>query len=148
MPISRKGKKQLIQSLPLIENGPIFELGSGWGGLAFTLAKRYSNHKVYAYELSIVPWLISRIRQLFIYTPNLKIHRKDFFKVPLQGSSLIVCYLFPGGMNKLEKKFDNELHNAWVVSYVFSLPSWQSETIVEVKDLLSSKIYLYKNLKK
>ena len=145
MPTSRKAKARMLEAFPQKIEGKIVELGSGWGTLAFPLAKRYPHCTVIGYELSPLPYLFSKLRHYFQPLPNLKIYRKDFYYIHLNDASLVVCYLFPGAMHSLRTKFDKELpRNAWVVTNTFAVPGWKPDKILTVNDLYHSKIYVYR----
>lgn len=144
MPSSSKAKKALLQAIPTEIQGKIFELGSGWGTLAFAIAKRCPQCLVYAYEISIVPWLISRLIQSQLQLNNLFILRRDFFKVSLVEANLIVCYLYPGAMSKLKQKFEAELKpGTMVISHTFAVPGWTPLKIYQLNDLYKTLIYIY-----
>ena len=74
---STKVRAVMLKAVPDDIEGTIFELGSGWGNLAFALARRFPRCPVRAFELSPLPWLYSRARQLLVPAPNLSIHRSD-----------------------------------------------------------------------
>lgn len=141
MPTSPKVKEELFKLLPNEVNGDIYELGSGWGTLARSLAAHYTDHEILAYELSPVPYLFSRLVNT---RKNLHLKREDFFTVSLKEAGLVVCYLYPGAMLKLKAKFESELKpGALVLSHTFAIPGWKPVKIVEVNDLYRTKIYLY-----
>ena len=128
-----------------LDQKKIFELGSGWGGLAFLLGKRFSHHRVYAYEISPVPYLFSFFLKNFMRKTNVKIFRKDFFCVSLKEASIVMCYLYPKAMKRLKEKFEKELRNgALVISHTFAIPGWISKKIYVANDIYKTKIYLYK----
>lgn len=144
MPSSPKAKRILLENLPPSCYGPIYELGSGWGTLVFPLAKKYPHCSIIAYENSPIPFFISKIRHLFSRDKNLKIERKNFFKVDLGNAAMIICYLYPGAMQKLKTKFEKELNkNTVVVSNTFSIPGWKAYKICEISDIYHSKIFMY-----
>lgn len=145
MPSSQKAQDAIIQLLPNdLEGGVIYELGSGWGGLALDLAKRHPEAKVIAFELSPVPLLFSRVRQLLSRRTNLTILRKNFYDYNLSDAKAIICYLFPGGMRKLAPKLRRELpKNCVIISNTFSLPDWESDPPYFLNDLSSTRIYRY-----
>ena len=144
MPTSSKAKQCLLSAVPANFNGIIYELGSGWGTLAFPLAERFPQSQVIAYESAPVPYFFSKIRHLLAPLPNLQIQRQDFFQVPLANAGLIVCYLYPGAMHRLKRKFEQELNpNTLVVSNTFGIPGWQPHKVFEVADIYRTKIYLY-----
>jgi hypothetical protein len=143
-PTSAKVKRQLLQILPLEIKGNFAELGSGWGTLAFALAHRFPSNQVYAYEISPIPYCISKMIAQFLPYRNLHIMRKDFFTISLKHVSLVICYLYPDAMNRLKIKFEEELaQDAYVLSHTFAIPGWNPISIIKVSDLYQTPIYLY-----
>ena len=144
VPTTSRVRATMLALMPAHLSGLIFELGSGWGALAFALARRYPDARIVAFELSPVPWLVSRLRQAVMPAPNLRIHRADFMAASLQGASAVVCYLYPGAMERLEPKFAAELAPGTpVVSNTFALPGWRPAAVRRAGDLYASPVYLY-----
>ncbi len=145
VPTSPRVRASLMATLPDELEGPVFELGSGWGTLAFPLARAYPQCPVEAYELSPVPWLVSLLRQLLTPCPNLTIHRQNFHRADLGQAALVVCYLYPGGMAGLRKKFESELSaGSFVVSNFFAVPGWTPAEVRRANDLYRSPVYVYR----
>jgi hypothetical protein len=146
MPSSKKAKNMMIQLLPKnIEEGVIYELGSGWGGLALLLAKHYPNLKVIGFELSPIPYLFSRFSQLILRRTNLIIERKNFYDHHFFDAKAVLCYLYPGGMKKLAPKLKRELpEKSMIISNTFALQDWEGgNAIFFVDDWSASRIYRY-----
>ena len=123
----------------------IYELGAGWGALAFPLARHSPQSKVVAYELSPVPWVFLELRAFLFGPHNLKIERRNFLKDDLSKASLIVCYLYPGAMAKLSSKLVIELKpSARVISNTFEIPLWTPTAIQSLEDVMCSLIFHYK----
>lgn len=145
MPTSRKVKRCMLSAFPEKVTGKIYDLGSGWGTLLFPLAKRYPESQIVGYETSPIPYWFSKMRCKLGGYPNVQIVKKDFFEASLAEAGLIVCYLYPGAMARLKRKFETELpHNSWVVSSTFSIPGWPASKVLEVKDLYYTKVYVYR----
>ena len=145
LPTMPRAKAAMFDLLPSDLDGTIYELGSGWGTLAFPLARRHPGCRVVAYESSPVPWLVSKLCQGVWRLPNLTLSRGDFYRAGLGDAALVVCYLFPGGMRKLEPKLAQELRpGALVLSNFFRLPGWQPIGERALGDLHDSRIYLYR----
>lgn len=143
-PTSTRVKNQLLSMLPEMTNLEIAELGSGWGTLAFALARRFPTCKVIAYEISPFPYLISKIISYWLGFKNLTIKREDFFQSSLKNASLVVCYLYPDAMRRLKGKFEKELApNAYILSHTFAVPEWIPIRFDRAKDLYHTPIYLY-----
>lgn len=145
MPSSFKASSAIIKVLPSDLQGVIYELGSGWGTLALPLAKAYPNARVEGFENSFIPYIISKLWQA--KTPNLHFHRQDFFAISLKDASAVVCYLYPGAMEKLSLKFNEELPpGCWVISNTFALPGWKPIGVIEINDLYKSKVFVYRKI--
>jgi len=144
MPSSSKAKQCILASLPHRLEGKVYELGSGWGTLAFPLAKNLPHCQVIGCENSPIPFLFSKFRYFFNPLPNLNLSRTDFFQIDLNDASLIVCYLYPGAMKRLRKKFEKELKpNTWIITNTFAIPGWIPVHKVQLSDLYQTTIYFY-----
>ncbi len=145
MPTSSVVRETMLTALPAEIDGPIYELGAGWGGLAVALAGRYSASPVRAFEVSILPWAFSRARLLVQGRPNLSFHLKNFHREDLSGAALVVCFLTPPIMEKLKPKLEAELRpGALVVSNTFALRGWQPIDTRTVPDVHATNVYLYR----
>lgn len=143
-PTSSKVKQKIFQHLPQGLDGHILELGSGWGSLAIPLALNYPNSKILAYEISPLPYLISKVTAQCLCGDNLVILRQDFLQASFKDAMLIVCYLYPGAMSCLKDKFEQELQpGAYVISHTFAVPGWEPLLVDEASDLYLTPIYLY-----
>lgn len=142
MPSSGRASKAMI-SLIQISDGPIVELGSGWGALSYKLAKAFPDRKVISYEMSPIPYLISLGLKYFFSLTNLKIVRANFLNERLPINSTLVCYLYPGGMEQVDKRI--ELYcPAFLISNTFALPNKKADETIRLKDLYNSPIYFYR----
>lgn len=137
MPSGRKATRAMLSLLKESDPKVIYELGSGWGGLAVQIAKTFPHAKVVAFELSPIPYLWSKIQSFKM--KNLKFYRKDFLKVDLSTADTMVCYLFPKGMELLEKKLQKQI----VISNSFALPNRKPTKTLYVNDFSATPIYRY-----
>jgi len=145
MPTALKAKRKMLECPLLPAQGTFYELGSGWGNIAFPLAKKFPNLSVCGYETSLVPYMFTRLRLAIGSYPNLKIYRADFFTIPLNKSSGIYCYLYPGAMQKLKLKFEQELPaDCIVITNTFAVPGWKPDKVIEIHDIYQSKMYVYR----
>ena len=145
MPSTSRARAQILAALPPDSTGPLFELGSGWGTLAFPLADLFPHRQVIAYELSPLPYLVSRFRQRMVPRDNLSIRRENFFEVSLVAASVIVCYLCPPLMGRLEQKLEAEARpGTLVISNTFSFRKWSSENVHVLTDLYATRVYVYR----
>ena len=142
---SFKSRKKIIRAVSPEQKGFIYELGAGWGAMAFPLARRCPDATIVAYELSPMPWLFLKLRALLFGPRNLEIVRRNFLKDNLAKASLVVCYLYPGAMEKLSAKLVWELKpSARVISNTFEIPAWTPSLIQNLDDVMCPQIFYYK----
>ena len=144
-PTARRPSQAIIQALRKRRvKGNVYELGSGFGTLTFTLADYLPDCTIHGYENSPVPYRISLLFQRFLRRANVKQTKADFFKVSLFHAEAIVCYLAPKLMADLRKKFETELTpGTVVVSSTFAVPRWKPIEVIESEDMYNSPIYVY-----
>ena len=135
----------MVQLADETGTGPIIDLGSGWGTFVIHIAKRYPQRQIVGYELSVLPWLMSKFLKNILGLKNLTLHRQDFYNANLSAASVLVCYLFPEAMDKINNKLLLEQPDVdFLISNNFALPSWQSYKVIQLDDFYKSPIYLYK----
>lgn len=145
MPSSRKARNAIIKLMKDTGNGPVYELGSGWGGLALVLAKRFPQRSIISYEASYIPWLLSVVIQKLLRIDNLKIYRKDFLRADLSEAEVLVCYLHTEGMQQIADKLkDEEQGHRFLISSTFALPGYPIDRSVQINDFYKSPVYRYR----
>lgn len=142
--IIRLLKKHLNQSKPY----KFAELGSGWGGLCFSIMKNFPKASLTGFELSPFPYWISIMR---FWTrgapPRLRFSRTDFYKENLGEFDVIICYLSPHHMNLLKGQLQKQLSkNCLIISNAFPIPGWKDVEKINVSNLgYKTNIYLYRS---
>lgn len=145
LPTSSVVRETMLATLPQEVDGPVYELGSGWGGLAAALARRYPKTPVRAYEVSLLPWAAAKLRQQVQGPENLAVRFGDFHKADLSDAALVVCYLPGTAMEKLKPKLVAELKpGALVASNTFAIREWKAEIEKTASDIHNSRVYLYR----
>ena len=145
MPSSRTALACLQGLLPETCTGTVLELGSGWGGLALALAQRYPRAQVVGYELSLLPYLYSRLASRRAGCRNLQLERADFFAAAMGEADIVVCYLHHEAMSRLAPLLAEKLApGALVVSNTFQLPGWTPEATVQLTDMYRNRLYRYR----
>jgi len=145
VPSSRKAKQAILKAAAQAPAGTIIELGSGWGTLALALAAQHPDREVIGYEISLVPWLFSLMRKKIKRLSNLSLQKKNFLRHELPPASLLTCYLYPGGMEKLAEKIATERPAIeMLISNTFALPGMNPEQVIQLQDLYKSPIYVYR----
>lgn len=145
LPTSGPVSDAMLELLPDRIEGPIYELGSGWGGLARALARRYPGAPVRGFEVSVLPWAWSRLWRLLGGPANLTVALANFHGADLSDAALVVCYLPGPAMEKLRPKLEAELpEGALVLSNTFALAGWRAAREKTVPDIHQSRVYLYR----
>lgn len=150
MPSSRKAHRQVVrllrQSNDLTSSKrQLIDCGSGWGNLAFKLARHFPEDKVVGFELSRLPWLFSTLAARTMGLKNLCFIRADFLKQDLSTADVLVCYLHPEGMKKLNHKLTSvpSEYQQQLISIYFALPHRTPEYQKQLTDLYRTPIYQY-----
>jgi len=134
---------KIISKIDIKGDETIYELGCGNAGFLQLLGRKYPNTKLVGFEYSFFPWLIANIQLKLQGIKNLRIIKKNIFKVDLSPANIIYCYLNTLTMQKLENKFNKECQkNTQIISNKFQIQGWIARKVVEIKN---SKVYFYKN---
>lgn len=140
---SSAGRQALLHLLPDRIDGPIADLGSGWGALAEALADRYPDNRVVGFELSPIPYWVSCLRLRLRPRPNLEYRRVDFLREDLSGFRAIACYLMIGAMAPLSRKLQELPDGAVIVCNSFSLHGWQADETITLSTTGATMYYRY-----
>jgi len=70
--------------------------------------------------------------------------RGDLYAYPYEEVDVVVCYLYPGAMRRLDPLLKAKLQpGAAVISLCFALPGWTPVRTVVCGDLYRTKVYVY-----
>ncbi|WP_419834822.1 hypothetical protein [Endozoicomonas atrinae] len=131
----------IIDILPSNLSGNVMELGCGWGHLIPMLREKYPDNKIEFWERSPIPATFTRV----VYGIDVK--RKDFFDANFSNAELIICYLFPGAMKRIETDIIPQLpKGCWVLTHTFSLSGRKPVQVIKADDLYKTPVYLYQIL--
>jgi hypothetical protein len=145
MPSSKRARRAMLAAAAAAPDGPIVDLGCGWGTLAIVFARRYPGREVIGYELSWIPWLVSLLRKRALRLHNLSLRREDFLHADLPAAAVLLCYLYPRGMRDLSDKLERDGGNpAAIISNTFALPSARPDKVFQLDDVYRTRIYLYR----
>ena len=145
MPSSRAVRQEIMEILPVLDSGEVFELGSGFGTLAIPLARHYPNLQITGFEISPLPCWIARLRARLLGLHNVHFIRRDFLSEDLSRPQLLVSYLYPGGMKKIAETLQSRAAAPqYFLSHTFALPGHEPTEKRVATDIYRSPIYLYK----
>jgi hypothetical protein len=143
MPSSAKATRAILDLIPGTAGERFAELGSGWGKLALAVTSQRPKAHVVAYELSFLPWLWSIGLARLLGRQEIEFVRRDFFDADLGDADVVLCYLFPGAMERLAKRLTHLKAGSIIISNTFRLPGWEPDEVVELDDLYRTRIYRY-----
>jgi hypothetical protein len=151
MPASAKVRHAVADDVNrLAKGGTIVEAGSGWGTLAFHLARHCPGWKIIGIENSPVPLWISQLFLLFLTLVKDKAHsvisftHGDIYAYPYSNTDVIVCYLYPGAMKRFSEILDRQhSFGGRIISVCFALPGRKPERTITCRDLYRTKVYIY-----
>jgi Methyltransferase small domain len=145
MPTTHRQTQCILQNLPLDPGPQIFDLGSGLGTLAISLARQYPKSEVIGVESSPVPYWISQLLRIILRIQNLSFRRHDILRSSLSNASAVVVYLHRAGIRDLKPKLEQELRSGvWILSNTFAFPDWKPVKVVNTGDFNNTKIYVYR----
>lgn len=137
-------QKQILEVIAVSdvsEAATIYELGSGWGGLAHAIGECFPEMSVRGFEVSPLPYLVSKLRQ----RSNVRFTRADLFKLDLLDANVLVFYLSPWHAKELAVILRGALKpGTLIISSGFPLPEWEIEQTVFVQGGLENAVYVYR----
>lgn len=112
--------RRMLKAAKIKKGAVVYDLGSGDGRLVHTAAKEYGA-KAIGYEFSPLVWAWAKFLSLF-WRSSAKLRFGDFWKADLSDADVIVCYLLPHSMKRMEKDIFPQLKpGALIVSHAFKI---------------------------
>ncbi|MDO9399531.1 MAG: class I SAM-dependent methyltransferase [bacterium] len=132
---------KILAEIDLQPGDKVYELGCGYAGFLRAICDKFPKVEAIGIENDFWPYFLARI-QIAISGKNIKIIRKNLFKVNLSDADLIYCYLNVDMMEKLKEKFNKECKSgAVIVSYRFPLHGLNTTKVIQSE---KGSIYFYK----
>ena len=121
-PIARV--KKMLELAKIKRGEKVYDIGCGDGRMVYLAAKDYGADAT-GFELSPLVFCLAKIRQ-WIWRSKARIVFTDFRRRNLADADVIVCYLMPDALARLQDKLEKELKpGTRVVSYAFQIGTWQ-----------------------
>jgi len=123
VPTEKEVIKKMIKAANLKDGQKVYDLGCGDGRLLIEALKK-KNVEAHGVEINRFINTLAKFR-IWMAGKKADIIHKNFFKISLEESDVIFCYLFPKVMQKLKMKFQEELKaGTLVISYCFPISDW------------------------
>jgi hypothetical protein len=131
----------ILKELNLNGNETVYELGAGKAGFLRAVEQKFKNEKLIGIEYSWWPYLLARM-QTMITGSNIKMIKKNIFKISLKEADVIYCFLVPKMMDRLAEKFKKECRpGTLIISYKFGVSGFDPEKVIKEGDY---NIYFYR----
>lgn len=112
--------QEIVSFVKKQKNPRAIELGSGDGRIVIALAK--AQIPVTGIDVNPFLTLFSKLRIFLGKYQNARIINANIFNTDLSAYNIVICYLFPEIMQKLEAKFYAELpKGAFIITNTFAL---------------------------
>lgn len=127
LPVFKKDIKRIIRLANLKPGEVVYDLGSGDARVLIGLANNTDASRVIGYEISLMFYIISYLRILFLgLSKKAEIRFGNFLYRDLGNADVIFFFLTPMAMKKIKPKFKKELKKGTrILSYSFSIPGWK-----------------------
>jgi SAM-dependent methyltransferase len=123
VPSKREAVKKMLKIANIRSGETVYDLGCGDGRLVITAAKEH-DAKATGYEAALSIYLLAKLKNAVSRSKAI-ISPQNFFSVDMSDADVVFCYLFPHVMNKLKKKFEQELKpGTRVISNSFEIKGW------------------------
>lgn len=130
VPTPMEAVEKMLKTADIKPGQKVIDIGCGDGRMVYLASKKYKANAT-GYELSPIVYGLARIRKLF-WGSKAKIVFGNFKNQNLKDVDVVVCYLLPETLARIQEKLDKELRKgAKVVSYAFPIGSWQAHQRVE-----------------
>jgi len=121
----------------------LYDLGAGDGRFLNIAEKEYGAHAI-GYEMDPGVYLYAKLKQWILGWKGTMI-RSKFQKHKITNADIIVCYMMPHTLKKLEKFFEKQIASGTrVISYAFKIGDLKAKKIIpsDPKNRIS-KISIY-----
>jgi len=141
VPTPRKTMQRMFKSANIKPDQIFYDLGCGDGRFIREAARSYQA-KAIGIELNPLLFLYAKFRSR--KQKNETIFYQNFYKTELKNADIVVCYLMPKTMKKIEAKFKRELKpGCKIISHGFRLKSWKPAQVIEPTPKEYGRIYVY-----
>jgi ribosomal protein L11 methylase PrmA len=139
-PTPRRAVESMLRLAEVSPRDTVYDLGAGTGAIAFRAARTY-RARVVAVEVEPIRVAVLRLRRwLGPFPDRITIRWGDLFRLDLRNASVITAFLWPGAMDRLRPKLEEELApGARVVSHHHPIPGWTA-TVEDPE----THVYLYR----
>lgn len=120
---NKKVAKVICEKAQISSYDTVYDLGCGDGSVLLTAAKEYGAEGVGVDVDPLRVWVAKLRMMLGKVAGQVSIRRENLFQTDISPASVVIVYLVPKTLNRLEKKFREELTpGTRIVSYIYQIP--------------------------
>ncbi len=135
-PTTAKRARRMIELAKISKKDIVYDLGSGFGGLAILASKRAK--KAVGIEFDSLRYAISIARAFFSGAKNVRFIRGNLFEQDISDANVILLFLKQKTNQKLKAKFLRLGKGTRIVSNIWTFEGWKP-----VKEDKKLKVYMY-----
>lgn len=130
VPTPFKGVRKMLKLAKIKKGDKVYDIGCGDGRMVYLAAKEYGANAT-GIEISPFVYVLARIRHFF-WQSKAKILFRDINLFSLRDADVVVCYLLPEMLIKLQGKLEKELKKgSRIISYSFPIGNWEISRKIE-----------------
>ena len=130
VPTPLKAVKKMIKMAKIKKGDKVYDIGCGDGRMVHLASKEYGAISV-GLEIAPLVYLLARLRH-FLWRSKAKILYRDFKHYDLRDADVVLCYLMPETLSKLQSKLEQDLKKGTrIVSYAFPIGTWKAKQKIE-----------------
>jgi len=139
VPTKKDQRALLLSSINISDQETVYDLGCGTGTIIFDFTKKYRTIKAVGYEISILPYLIAKLKS--ISNPRTKIIFKSFYSANLYKADTIFIFLTLQAYKKILPTLKTVNPNAQIIIEAWPIPNIEPIKTIRKPDLLPFYIY-------
>lgn len=122
VPTNRKTARAMADMARLSGTERVYDLGAGDGAVLIEAKRRHPGITAIGVERVLTVWWLGKLR-IGLSRTSVDLRLGDIFRTSVRDADVIFLYVVPHLMERLEKKFDEELRpGTVVVSHAFRFP--------------------------
>lgn len=148
-----KAVRRMLEAAELKAGETLMDLGAG-DGRYLVCASRHFNARAIGFEAAEAVYYMAKVKLWWAGEPNVKVLCRNFWDCDLSEADVVVLFLFPQILSRLQFKLRTELKpGARVVTFNWEIKGWQpwkKEMVVasfrsDARSSALSPIFVYKS---
>ncbi len=135
----------LLALLPGRSEARFLDLGHGFGGTLFRLARARPDMRFDGIESAPMPYAVSWVWRLFTRRTNAQVLYGDLWKLDLGAYDVVYAFLSPAPMSALNAKATREMKpGSLLVSNSFAIAERTADEVLTLGDGRRTELFLYR----